>query len=388
VNMELVKPTDLCLEITPETIGQAERQSQYFSSPSSCQRAYLNIICLKTFLSWLQEIYPNQVQMETDEVNLNYLWEVVNGTTTILNDRRLIIIPSSTIDTEEFRVEREWLDLPNLVGDYYLAAQVDEADMMVRIWGYTTHKHLKEKGNYTERDRTYYLDREDLIFDLDILWLSSQLCPNEPTQNEVAPISALPLDRANKLLEYLGDRQTIFPRRLVDFTEWGALLENPNLRRQLYERRVAKLQLESTAKVVNLRQWFQGVFEAGWQAAEDLINPQLLLGFRPIEIKRGKVIDLGINAGGRKVVLVVRISEVCDRRLRIQVQIYPGDNCLYLPSDLRLVILDEDEDVFEAVTARTQDKLIQYEFEGDSGEQFKIKIGLKNALATESFVIG
>jgi hypothetical protein len=385
MNIELTKPTDLYLEISSETIAEAEQEIQDFSS--SRRRAYLNLLCLKTVLPWFQEMYPNQVHLETDEATRNQFWEVVNGTTIILGDRRLVIIPSSAIDTEEFRIEREWIDIPNLIADYYLAVQVDESDRMVRVWGYTTHKYLKEKGSYSDRDRTYYLDREELISDLNVLSVVHQLCLGEPTRSEVISLPALSLDRANELLEYLGNPQTIFPRRLVPFVEWGALLANDNLRRILYQKRVEKSPIKPTSKPVNLSQWLQGVFEASWQPPEELINPQLLLGFRPIEVKRAKAIDLGIDTADRQVVLIVRISEIADDRLRIQVQIYPGNNCFYLPANLRLVILDEAGDVFEAVTARTQDKLIQYEFEGDSGEQFAIQVCLGDASATENFTI-
>jgi hypothetical protein len=385
VNLKLTKSTDLCLEISPEVLKQAESESQHFSS--SRRRAYLNLLCLKTFLAWLPEVYPSQVPQEIDELNLNQFWEMVNGTTISLGERRLIIIPSSAIDTEEFRVEREWIYIPNLIADYYLAAQVDEEDRLVRIWGYTTHKYLKEKGNYSDRDRTYYLDREELIPDLNVLWIARQLCPDEPTRSEVASLAPLPLDRANELLEYLGNPQTIFPRRLVSFAEWGALLANDNLRRILYERRVAKNLIDSPAKPVKLQQWLQGVFEAGWEAAEELLDPQLLLGFRPIEVKRGKAIDLGINSGDRQIVLVVRLVQISDEELRIQAQIHSGDSSTYLPTHLQLTILDEKGEVFQEVIARDRDKLIQYEFAGNSGEQFAIKVALETASVTENFII-
>jgi hypothetical protein len=385
VNVELTKTTDLCLEISSEAIEQAEAQSQHFSS--SRRRAYLNLLCLKTFLPWLQEMYPNEVRIGADEANLNQLWEVVNGTTIIVGERRLILVPSSAIDTEEFRVEREWIDIPNLVADYYVAAQVDESDRLVRIWGYTTHKYLKEKGNYSDRDRSYYLDREELISDLNVLWVARQLCPDEPTRSEVTPLAALPLDRANELLEYLGNHQVNFPRRLVPFSEWGALLANNILRRLLYERRVAKTQIDSPPKSVNIKSWLQGVFEPGWEAVEELLNPQLLLGFRPIEVKRGKAIDLSIDSGDRQIVLVVRLVEISDREVRIQAQIYPGDNFTYLPTHLQLIILDENGEVFQEVTARNEDKLIQYEFEGSVGENFSIKVILENDSVVQNFMI-
>ncbi|PSB01103.1 DUF1822 family protein [Merismopedia glauca] len=386
MNIQLTKPTDLCLEISPEILQQAEEQSQHFSS--SRRRAYLNLLCLKTFLPWLQEMYPNEVHLQTDEVTLNQFWEVVNGTPIILGTSRLILIPSSAIDTEELRVEREWIDIPNLIADYYLAVQVDESDRMVRIWGYTTHKHLKEKGNYSDRDRSYYLDRQELISDLNVLSVVRQLCLDEPTRSEVISLPALPLDRANQLLEYLGNPQTIFPRRLVPFSEWGALLANENLRRILYQKRVETSPIKSTSKPVNLQQWLQGVFEAGWKPPEELINPQLLLGFRPIEVKRGKIIDILINSGNQKIVLIVKISQISEAEIGILAQIYPDDNSTYLPPHLQLIILDENGEVFQEIIARSQDKLIQYEFEGNLGEEFAIKVALEDTSVIEKFIIG
>jgi len=47
------------------------------------------------------------------------------------------------------------------------------------IWGYTTHLQLKSDGHYDHGDRTYCLDEDDLIDDLNILWVARQLCPQE-----------------------------------------------------------------------------------------------------------------------------------------------------------------------------------------------------------------
>ncbi|NEP23858.1 DUF1822 family protein [Moorena sp. SIO3I6] len=142
----------------------------------------------------------------------------------------------------------------------------------------------------------------------------------------------------------------------------------------------------TSKKIVNLSQWLQETFEAGWLTVEEL-NPQLVYGFMPIEIKRGKLINLGIDLVSQDVILLASIKEDEQSELSIKIQVYPNKEQTYLPNELKLIVLDELGEVFEEVTAQETDKFIQYEFLGESGEEFSIKIALGNTIYQEKFVI-
>jgi hypothetical protein len=96
---------------------------------------------------------------------------------------------------------------------------------------------LKTAGTYERRERTYCLASDDLIQDLNVLWVARQLCPEETTRSSVAPLATLPLAQAENLLQRLGNPDLTLPRLAVPFELWGALLEHGAWRQQLYERR-------------------------------------------------------------------------------------------------------------------------------------------------------
>ncbi len=230
--------THLWLEISETAQAEAWKQSQSFSSPSGRWRAYLNRLCLQTFLAWLQAEYNSVTRIWPVVSALPSFWEVVNGTAIQLGTKRLVLIPSDTIDLTELRVPQEWLDIPMWAADYYLAAQVDPDEGFVRIWGYSTHLQLHDQGRYHSRDRTYSLEAEELIDDLNVLWVGRQVWPSAATRSEITPLPALLLAQANNLLEHLGNPSVAFPRRALPFSLWGALLEHGGWRQRLYEKRL------------------------------------------------------------------------------------------------------------------------------------------------------
>lgn len=53
---------------------------------------------------------------------------------------------------------------------------------------------------------------------------------------------------------------------------------------------------------------------------------------------------------------------------------------------MKLIVLSENE-VFQEVTARSEDRIIQCKFAGEVGEEFTVKLVLDEAVITEDFVI-
>jgi hypothetical protein len=249
--LDFVGATDLVLEISPAQRDRAWQQSQSFSHPSSRWRAYLNQLSLSAVLTWLQADYNFQAATGATPAVLHSCLEVTNGTVVTMDGMKLLLVPSEAIDTSELRVPQEWVDLPKLAPDYYLGVQVEPDEGWVRVWGYCTHAQLKSRGSYDPSDRAYSLDETDVIKDINVLWVSRQLCPEEPTKAAIDPLPTLPLAQAENLLQRLGNPTVLNPRLAVPFPLWGALFEHGGWRQRLYDLRLGKNDLWS------IQQWLQ-----------------------------------------------------------------------------------------------------------------------------------
>lgn len=244
-----VIPEQLYLEIPPSF---SERlQNQPFSTSGIRWRAYLNQMSLEAFLPWLPEEQDSSARVWTHQAALPSFWEFVNGTAINCDNMRLVLMPTTAIDQRELRVPQEWVDIPSWVADYYLAVQVNPNAGWVTIWGYTTHYQLKAKGVYDAGDRTYSLDEDDLMGNLNVLWIARQLCPEEPLRAEIASIPGLPKAQADNLLERLGNPTVVFPRLTVPFQIWAGLLEHGGWRQRLYELR------QGLSEQWSIPQWLQ-----------------------------------------------------------------------------------------------------------------------------------
>ncbi|WP_017655041.1 DUF1822 family protein [Fortiea contorta] len=144
--------------------------------------------------------------------------------------------------------------------------------------------------------------------------------------------------------------------------------------------------IHKRSDLVNLRTWLAGIFEQNWQSPE-LVFANNLRSASTItrssnSISRAKVMDLG-----RPVLLLVQLtptnSEVFDIRLRV----YPGDDAIYLPPNLQLIVLDAAGNMGMEAQARTADDWMQLEFNCQHEEKFSVKIILGETSLVEEFVV-
>jgi hypothetical protein len=299
------------------------------------------------------------------------------------------------MDRSEFRVPQEWIDIPSWVGDYYLAVEVDTDDHWLNIWGYTTHQMLKSEARYDPRDRAYCLDANDLIQDLIVFWVMQQL-PGEPTRTTVPALPDLTSGQAERLMQQLGDAAIALPRLEIPFEQWGGLLEQDGWLQQLCQRRQNPADAQASTRQAiasaNLSQWWHNVFEAGWQAIEELFEPQLdvAFNFRQADVtqervRRVKPIQLGAELPA--VFLVVMLETEADGRMRIWVQILPQPGEAYLPANLRLELLSMTGDVIQSVEAGGMSNYIQLRrFNCPPGTQFRLQIAIADAVIREDFI--
>lgn len=391
---------------------EAWRLSQYHSNAIATYNAYLNRVCLSHLLSWFQEWlreeYILQPEMFPSQKNLPSLLEIVNGTAIKVGETRIVLIPTETIDIEELCVPQEWVDINSWVADYYISVQVnldeDDGDAWMRVAGFVTHLQLKTQGTYNNSDRTYSLPIEQLSENFTLLFATLGL----HLQADIPPEVTLSAAEAQNLLQTLSDTSIYSPRLLdIPFEQWAALISQEQWRQQLYNRRigqkqkttvtenVATVSTESSTISVQLSQWFQKVFAAGWQPIHEALNPEigtLALDFRSFStnkkpsVRGVKLIDLGMQLGAKSLALMLALSPE-EEKTGVLVQVHPTGNEKYLPPNLKLILLDSESPLQE-VKSRGRDCYIQLNyFKGLPGTEFAVKLALDDFTMVEYFSI-
>lgn len=392
--LRLAHPEQLWVELTADNLINTLPSNEDFSHEAAVYRALLNLLCINYLLPLFPEI-ANVEQLPKFE-SQDYqksLWEFINGTRIEFLGHRLIIIPSETIDLDEFLIEQEWVDIPELAGDYYLPVQINLEAGWLRVWGFTTHRKVKTEGRYDARDRTYSIDSEDLFENLNTLWVSLKLCQGE--KGLISPLLTLSPNQIERMLTELGKPSLYSPRLKVPLAQWGAFLSADNLRQELYFRRIGKE--SSLQKLINLS---ENIFHQLWLSLDQLVpacNVNLSLvrsgarsgdnKNRTPEISRGRVIDLGIQLVNHPVALIVHFTNESENKRNILLQVHPGGGKTYLPPDVELIVLDDTGGVFLEAKSRKADNWIQLEFRGEPGERFSVKVALGDASIVENFVI-
>ncbi|GBO51591.1 large extracellular alpha-helical protein [Pseudanabaena sp. lw0831] len=191
------------------------------------------------------------------------------------------------------------------------------------------------------------------------------------------------------------------PHVEIDFVSIDLLQPIESLCVAIANLRASTPQVSSNSRAIaNLSNWLQDLFESGWQELETLLDgnqPQYAWRNREflssipnasnlIEVRRGKLIDLGLEMFGCLVALVITISQVTQNETNIRLAIYPMTDT-FLPEFLKLVILDDAGNIFLQVQARSIDNYIQLQLSGNTGENFSVQVSLAEVLLTENFVI-
>jgi Protein of unknown function (DUF1822) len=388
LNLEQIKQIDretIWLEITDTDFQNAEPSLQLYSNRTGLNYARFNQLCLHKFGEWLTASEIDYTPIFPDS-EMYPLWDVVNGCAIEIGKTRLILIPTDTLDRDEIRVPQEWVDLPNLYGDYYVAIQIDLDTKGMNIWGFTSHRTLKQRGEYTASDRTYSLPSERLVANLDILWMAQELNLNEVVATPELP--DLNLDRALELIQQLSTPSPYSPRTKVEFSQWGSILNNLNLRNQLYQTRLQQAVLAQTpAPTFSLSDWLQAEFNnaiaSGWG---NYYQPAIARSNGTVD--RSKLINLQLELQRRSVVLLVGIVAQPNGEVRVLVQIHPGRDERIIPPQLQLSYLDENGAILRTVVARTNDDYIQLpSFTCSVGTEFSIQLQLNSCLTIERFVV-
>jgi Protein of unknown function (DUF1822) len=369
-----IDPKSIWLDITPDEI-------------TGTDHAQLNQLCLDKFQTWLTDrSIPHQPSFSADESAA--ISDVITGCAIELGKLRLILIPTENLDRSELRVPQEWADLSNWAGDYYLGVQIDLDAQMMNIWGFVSHQTLKDRGRYSEQDRTYSLDSDLLVNNLDLLWIAEELAL--APRSIVPELPALSIERALELIQILSQPSPYSPRLVLDFAEWGAIVNNPTLRSQLYQTRIGRnVIVQTPAPTFRLVDWLQQEFTnalaSGWESYRSVA---VMSPAHNRTIERAKLIDLQVDIDCKTVVLLVGIIPEDGDRVRVIVRVHPAIGSRYLPPQLQLSYVDMEGNSLRTVTARTNDDYIQLPaYTCPIGMEFHLQLQLQNARSIERFIV-
>ena len=401
LNLELlqeIEPESIWLEIAPTEIDRNPPDFRLYSNQTGLSNAKLNQLCLDKFQAWLTE---REIPFNPGftAAAATTIWDVVTGSALEIGKTRLILIPTETTDRDELNVPQEWVDLPNWLGDYYLNVRVDIESGLMNIWGFASHQTLKERGEYNSRDRSYSLDGDLLVSNLDLLWIAEDLELNE--RRSISQLPQISLESALELIQQTSIPSPYSPRLELDFTSWGAILNNPNLRDRLYQTRLQRAAIaQAPAPSFRLFDWvrdeFTNAIAEGWQSLQESSYLGAGVLRSPNTIDRAKLIDLQLDLQRETVVLLIGIipegndsaEPTPSERVRVLVRVHPGVGSTRLPLQLQLSYVDEHGAILRTVTARSNDLLIQLPpFICSIGMEFNLQLQLNNDRVIERFTI-
>ncbi|GCA77397.1 hypothetical protein MiTe_04251 [Microcystis aeruginosa NIES-2520] len=347
-DLNLSRPEAIRLE--PEQFEQALVNP--LASPSVDEagqwQLYLNALALLGFEQWLEKRAPSHFIDRTQCIN--HIGAVYNLK---IDEFKLNLIVKEQVLDEVVEIPREAIEQPALVAHFYVLLEVCEEQQRLMIRGFLRSDRLM---NYCHR----------VSDSLQNGYYQIPLSVFDPEPNHLLFYCDF-LEPASILLPVISTEHTATPEAISE-TTLTASQETP----------------------IQLGQWVQGVFAAGWQAIDDLFSPEVHLAWSPRNqregAKRGKLIDLGMELQGQRVVLLVNVTEEADNQLSVLVQLHPAGEERYLPPQIKLTLLSQAGKKLQEVGSRTQDNYIQLKsFKGRSGIPFSIVVSLGDTCLCENF---
>ena len=354
------------------------QRSALILDPAARWRSYLHQLGLKALMLWFEEEFDH-TPLPWPTAEPFDIWHVVDGLTLLFGNLRIVVILSETIDAAELNVPQEWVDLPNLSADYYIAAYVDVDEQRLALWGYTPYSQLKERGTYDALERKYCLEDSDLIQDFSAFLVAPKL--ERPAAKPLSQLVHLSTAHAESVIQSLA--QAPEPRLVLPFIQWGALFSNSQWRQQLY-------QLSQNTPPVSIEDWLENIFEQDWQPLESLLPQPSTPRFRSAAsgtavLTCGKKIIL--NTASDDLLLMFSVDIEANKRRNIRIQLYPSGDTI-LPSNVMLALeLSETGELLKTVKAGEHDDYIQIPpFRCSAGQRLRVHIQLADSTCQEDFI--
>jgi hypothetical protein len=337
INSRQLPPETIWLE--PEQIEQAKAMSARAIPEAQQWQVYLNALALLSFEQWLHERIPEYSIECLDESNQSGFYIEANGF-------KFCLIAVEHVLDETVQIPRSAVDQPDLTAHFYVVLEVSEEQELVMVRGFLRFDEL-----------THYCRRYPCHTQTDHYQFPLALLDAEP----------------NHLLFYCRALQPaaialpISPLSLTD-SVLGAL----------------------TQTTTKLAEWLQNVVDESWQTMDQFINPEayLALSTRSIEagVRRGKLINLGVQLRQQTVALLVNVTSETAGKLGVLVQLYPTGEARYLLPNLKLSLRSSAGQTLQEVVSRGQDNYIQLKFfKGRPGTCFSVTIQLGSEIVEENF---
>ncbi|MEA5418206.1 DUF1822 family protein [Spirulina sp. CCNP1310] len=103
-------------------------------------------------------------------------------------------------------------------------------------------------------------------------------------------------------------------------------------------------------------------------------------------IRRGKVLDLGLQVGESPVVLVLTLLPEGEKT-NIQMRLNPIGDRATLPPDIQLIIEDGEGVIFQEVRSRGQDQALQLALRANGGDRFTVVVVFGDHQVRETFQV-
>ncbi len=409
-DLAIIYPEQLLIPFSQDDKQQAWQKATQNNQDNKAViwNSFLNHLCLQ-YIPYLKSDITDNVTIQTwqSEAKLNQIWQLVNGNAIdIVSENstttRLVLIPTNE-ETDELRVPREWLDLPNWVGNYYIAVQINEQENYLTIQGYTTYEELTEYGNYDAIDETYSLPLTNLTEDLTSMYISLELYPYHRPQLKNEYI--LDSDKLPEIVSQLKSTTMTLPRLEIPFTDWGAIIDNPETRyffsEDKYNQNNKEESIVNNDKVikdnqgVKLLQWLEDAVTSGWQTLDSLINQeQLNLAYNyrrsnsDNSVEAVKLVEIPTNTGMQTLALVIHLEKTPEGKFTLKIQLNSTAEKSTLPSQLKLQMVSYSQKIIQEVEARDNDNSIQLkQFTTRSGQKFLINIVQEKFTWVEQFSV-
>lgn len=332
-----IKPRIACLE--PEHYEKAVNISQNIDGEKNQWRVYLNQLALFGFEEWLQE---QILDIEVKQLYVNSQQKNVNLQ---VGEFKLQLITVDSLYENFVTISQESITSPQLAAHFYVLVEIlEEAEQLI-IHGIIRHDELSQ----SQKSENCKLTLSSFDSEVNNLFLYIRFLE----------VEAIPL-----------------PKPAENITH------------------------KVTQSLVNLSQWWSGLFEENWQSIENILTPQMPnLGYAgatrrntkssDFAVRRGKLFDFGLLLNNQRFALTINLRLEENRDIGVLAQIC-SENEYCLPQGLKLKVTlnhNTDEAESESAIAREYDQIIQLAFSEVPGKQFKVEAIYQDAVMTQEFVL-
>lgn len=337
-NLRLLLPEFIYLE--PEQFDLAKKLSHQVIDELQQWQAYLNVLAILGFSQWLKQYIPEQTI--NPEYQLKHTFNYIE-----LGEFKFHLIVTEHLLDELVTIPEDTIINPSAIAHIYVIVEVLEEQAEVIIRGILRYNQL-----IAYRDRTTLQPRNG--------YYQIPLAEFDPEPNHILFYYRF----ANAQMMLLPQTATINSKE--------------NLQLILHKTRT------------KLSQWLQGIFQDEWQLIDTLINPDINLALNTRSntetVKRGKILNLGMQLGSYPVVMLVNIQQQPEEKLRVLIQLHPSGGARFLRPNIKLTLLSKAGKLLCEVISRSHDSYIQLNpFQGEQGKQFTIEVSLDNITIKEDF---